>query len=249
MDAAAARGVSPRALALALLLLFASLWAVGVLTEDVVTGDPIVRLDRQVADWLHDHRSAELTSLLRAVTTLGSAWVLVPLALGTVAYLLAKGARRRAVLVALAIVGAEVLTLGLKTGFERRRPFFADPLASESSFSFPSGHATVSLAVYGALAYLACRRLGNAAAGRAVLIGAVLLVVLIGFSRLYLGVHFLSDVLAGLSAGLAWLVLCVLAVDLRRPPNEGITRGPSRRYRRRADGPGEFGRPTTRRSL
>jgi len=172
---------------LALLLLFASLWAVGVLTEDVVTGDPIVRLDRQVADWLHDHRSAELTSLLRAVTTLGSAWVLVPL--------------------------------------------------------------TVSLAVYGALAYLASRRLGNAAAGRAVLIGAVLLVVLIGFSRLYLGVHFLSDVLAGLSAGLAWLVLCVLAVDLRRPPNEGITRGPSRRYRRRPDGPGEFGRPTTRRSL
>lgn len=221
--AASARGVSSRALALALVLLFASLWAFGALTEDVATGDPIVRLDQQVADWLHSHRSDWLTPLMRAVTTLGSAWVLVPLALGTIAYLVARSSRRSAGLVALAIVGGEVLTLGLKAGFERRRPFFADPLASESSPSFPSGHATVSLAVYGVLAYLASRRLGNSAAGRVVLAGAVALVLTIGFSRLYLGVHFLSDVLAGLSAGLAWLVLCVLAVDVRRPPTEGIT--------------------------
>lgn len=182
-----------------------------------------MRLDQQVADWLHSHRSDWLTPLMRAVTTLGSAWVLAPLALGTIAYLVARSSRRSAGLVALAIVGGEVLTPGLKAGLERRRPFFADPLASESSPSFPSGHATVSLAVYGVLAYLASRRLGNSAAGRVVLAGAVALVLTIGFSRLYLGVHFLSDVLAGLSAGLAWLVLCVLAVDVRRPPTEGIT--------------------------
>lgn len=81
----------------------------------------------------------------------------------------------------------------------------------------------LSLALYGALAYLASRQLGHTAAGRAVLPGAALLVLLIGFSRLYLGVHFLSDVLAGLSAGLAWLVLCVLALDTRRPPAERTT--------------------------
>ncbi len=213
--------VSPRSLALGLLLLFAALWAFGVLAEDVTTGDPIVRLDQQVADWLHDHRSSELTSLLRAVTTLGSAWVLVPLATVAAGYFLVRGFRRRAGLVALAIAGAEVLTLGLKAGFERQRPFFADPLASESSFSFPSGHATVSLALYGALAHLASRGLSSAAARRVVLGGTALVVLLIGFSRLYLGVHFLSDVLAGLSAGLAWLVLCVLALGTRRPPTEG----------------------------
>lgn len=208
--------VSPRSLALALLLICASLWAFGVLAEDVVTGDPIVRLDQQLANWLHDHGSSDLTSLLRAVTTLGSAWVLVPLALGSVAYLLARGSRRSAGLVALAIVGAEILTLGLKAGFERQRPFLADPLVSESSFSFPSGHATVSLALYGALAYLTSRRMGTVA-GLSVLLGAALLVLLIGFSRLYLGVHFLSDVLAGFSAGLAWLVLCVLALAPTSP--------------------------------
>jgi len=209
-----------RSLALGLLLLFAALWAFGVLAEDVATGDPIVRLDQQVADWLHDHRSSQLTSLLRAVTALGSAWVLVPLAAVAAGYLLVWGSRRRAGLVALAIGGAEVLTLGLKAGFERQRPFFADPLASESSFSFPSGHATVSLALYGALAYVASRRLSSATARRIVLGGAAFVVLLIGFSRLYLGVHFLSDVLAGLSAGLAWLVLCILALDTRRPPAE-----------------------------
>lgn len=215
--------VSPRALALALFLLFASLWAFGVLAEDVATGDPIVRVDQHVADWLHDHRSSGLTSLLRAITTLGSAWVLVPLALSVIAYLLARGFRRRAGLVALAISGAEILTLGLKAGFERQRPFFADPLASESSFSFPSGHATVSVALYGALAYIAARGLRSTSGGRAVLTGAALLALSIGFSRLYLGVHFLSDVLAGLSAGLAWLVLCVLALDTHHSPAQTRT--------------------------
>ena len=200
----------------ALALLFAALWAFGDLTEDVTEGDPIVHFDHQVADWLHDHRSHALTSLLRVVTALGSAWVLIPLAVVAVVFLLVRHLPRDAALVALAVVGAEVLTIGLKAGIGRERPFFANPLARETSPSFPSGHATVSLAVYGALAYVALRHLGNTVAGWVALGGAVVLVVSIGFSRLYLGVHFLSDVLAGFSAGLAWLVLCALATSFRR---------------------------------
>ena len=113
-----------------------------------------------------------------------------------------------------AFVGSEVLTYALKQGFHRQRPFFPDPLATESTFSFPSGHSTVSIAVYGALAFITARQLTSWRASIAVLAGTATLVAAIGFSRLYLGVHFLSDALAGLTGGLAWLVLCILAIAL-----------------------------------
>ncbi|CAN5678811.1 phosphatase PAP2 family protein [soil metagenome] len=215
-----------RALIVGLMLLVGAAWAFGVLAEDVATGDPIVRLDQWVADGLHDRRSAPITALMSIITTLGTAWVLVPIAAVAAAYLLRRGLRREAFLVALAIVGAELLTLGFKAGFERQRPFFPDPVATESSFSFPSGHATVSVAVFGALAYIAAARLHRLAARRAVLVAVAAFVLLIGFSRLYLGVHFLSDVLAGFSAGFAWLVLCVLALGIRRGRPRRAPRGP-----------------------
>lgn len=194
----------------ALVLLVLGLWAFGALSEDVVSGDPIVGVDQRLASWLSEHRVAALTPVVKVVTTLGSAWFLVPLALVAVAWLVYRRRWADAGLVVLAIAGAEVLTVGLKAGFARERPFFPDPLATETTFSFPSGHATVSLALYGALAVVLAR--AHPARRAIILGGAGLFVVLIGFSRLYLGVHFLSDVLAGFSAGLVWLVLCVLAM-------------------------------------
>jgi membrane-associated phospholipid phosphatase len=103
----------------------------------------------------------------------------------------------------------------MKLGFRRERPFFADPLATESTFSFPSGHALVSLAVYGAIALLLARRISSHRRGALLLAATAIWVALIGFSRLYLGVHFLSDVLAGFAAGAAWLALLYLALELR----------------------------------
>jgi membrane-associated phospholipid phosphatase len=108
-----------------------------------------------------------------------------------------------------------VLANGMKLGFRRERPFSPDPLATESTFSFPSGHALVSLAVYGSIALLLARRISSPPWRVLVLGGAGLLVLAIGFSRLYLGVHFLSDVLAGFAAGTAWLALLYVALELR----------------------------------
>jgi membrane-associated phospholipid phosphatase len=197
-------------------VLGASLWCLGYLAEGVATKDPFVATDRKVAVRLHEWGSPELTSAFEAVTILGNVPVLAGVALAAGA-LLARGRRPYdAVLVLLAFAGAEVLSAALKQGFERDRPTFAEPRATETTFSFPSGHATVSLAVYGALAYVAFRMLSSAGARAAALAAATALVLLIGFSRLYLGVHYLSDVLAGFSAGLAWLALCVLALHLHR---------------------------------
>ncbi len=202
------RSAAPLLPALAILAL--GLWGFGVLSEDLLTGDPIVAFDRQLADWLHAHQIGALTVVLRGVTTLGSALVLIPLAVAAVVWPLSRRRWGEAGLIVMAIVGAELLTVALKAGFGRERPFFADPLATETSFSYPSGHATVSLALYGALAVLLIRAYPTRRA--LITAGAAALIVLIGFSRLYLGVHFLSDVLAGFSAGLVWLTLCVVAI-------------------------------------
>jgi undecaprenyl-diphosphatase len=198
-------------LIIGLLVLAAGGWVFGVLAQEVAEDD--TGLDNRIADELHEHATRPLTEFFEAVTTLGNGIVLAGVA-AIAAYLLA---RRRyyaeAVLMVLAYVGAQVLSFSLKLAFRRDRPFFTDPLATVSTYSFPSGHATVSIAVYGAVCLVLLRRLTGLA--RVVcLAAAVLLVSLIGFSRLYLGVHFLSDVLAGFSIGLAWLALCVVVLDL-----------------------------------
>jgi membrane-associated phospholipid phosphatase len=198
-------------LILGLLVIAVGGWAFGALAEEVAEGD--TGLDNRIADELHEHATRPLTEFFEAVTTLGNGIVLAGVT-AIAAYLLA---RRRyyaeAVLMVLAFIGAEVLSYSLKLAFRRDRPFFTDPLATASTYSFPSGHATVSIAVYGALCLVLLRRLTGPA--RIVcLAAAVLLVSLIGFSRLYLGVHFFSDVLAGYSVGMAWLALCVVVLDL-----------------------------------
>ena len=198
-------------LTIGLVILAAGGWAFGLLAEEVAEGD--TGLDNRIANELHEHATRPLTEFFEAVTTLGNGIVLAGVA-AIAAYLLA---RRRyhpeAVLMVLAYGGAQVLSFSLKQAFRRDRPFFTDPLATLSTYSFPSGHATVSIAVYGALTLVLLRRLRGPARVLC-FAAAVLLVSLIGFSRMYLGVHFLSDVLAGYSVGLAWLALCVVVLDL-----------------------------------
>ena len=193
--------------------LTAGAWIFGWMAEDLAEGD--THVDGRVAEWLHDHATPGWTTLFENVTRLGNLTVLVPVVLAAALVL----ARRRWItelqLLLLAAIGAEILTVGLKLGFERERPFFSDPLAAESNYSFPSGHASVSLAVYGTLGFIAARHLAARRAQIAVLGIAATLVLLIGFSRLYLGVHFLSDVIAGFSLGVAWVALCAVLLHLR----------------------------------
>ena len=195
-----------------LLLLTLSAWAFGALAEEVVEGD--THVDTRLANWLHQHASPGWTSFFERVTWLGNGPVLVVVTLAAGVVLWRKRWLTDLVLLILAGVGAEILTVGLKQGFERERPFFPNPLASATSYSFPSGHASVSLAVYGTIGFIAARHLSNRRARVAVLVAAAVLVGLIGFSRLYLGVHFLTDVIAGFSVGLAWVALCVILLSL-----------------------------------
>ena len=183
-----------------------------MLAVDVATGAPIVSFDRAVAGWLHTHETGFATDVVSAVTQLGGATVL--LAITLVASLALVLARRfaHAALMGAALAGGEALNMALKAAFERPRPAFSDPIATASGFSFPSGHAMVSLTVYGALAFVILATTKSRRARVLVLATAAALVLAIGFSRLYLGVHYVSDVLAAYGAGVAWLMLCGLTL-------------------------------------
>jgi undecaprenyl-diphosphatase len=197
----------------ALFALAASLWIFGLIAEDVAGGE--TGHDHRLADWLHGRATDPLTDLFHVVTALGNFVTLLAVTVVAVAILWRLGQRTDAAFVALAFAGAQVLSSGMKLGFRRDRPFFPDPLASESTFSFPSGHALVSLAVYGALALVLARRVSTPGRRALLFAGTALLVLAIGFSRLYLGVHFLSDVLAGYAAGIAWLSLLYVVLEVR----------------------------------
>ena len=196
-----------------LAVLTLSAWIFGLTVEELSEGD--THLDTRFAAWLHEQATPGWTTFFENVTRLGNVPVLVAVTLVAAVILARKGLRTELELLLLAAVGAEILTFGLKLGFERERPFFPDPLATESTYSFPSGHASVSLAVYGTIGYIAARHAATRRRQVGILAGAGALVLLIGLSRLYLGVHYLSDVIAGFSLGLAWVALCVVLLHLR----------------------------------
>jgi membrane-associated phospholipid phosphatase len=198
----------------ALLVLAGSLWAFGAIVDETIR-EGEVRTDERVAEWLHGRATDPFTDVFRVITTFGNFATLLTVTVLAVAFLWWRRRQTDALFVALAFLGAQVLSSGMKLGFRRERPFFPDPLATESTFSFPSGHSLVSLAVYGSIALLLAREVRKRAWHVLLLAGTGLLVLAIGFSRLYLGVHFLSDVLAGWAAGAAWLALLYVALELR----------------------------------
>jgi len=198
-------------------LLAGTLLAFGFLTESLWNSRPIIDLDREFAELLHERATPALTHLFEAITALGSSPTLALVALIAVAVLVSRRQLLDAVLVVVALVGVEVIDAAVKAGFERERPVFADPIARRAAgFSFPSAHAAASMALYGALAFLLSRDRVSPRTRVGCFVGAALLVGAIGFSRLYLGAHYLSDVLAGFTLGLGWVTLVVLLIGWAR---------------------------------
>jgi undecaprenyl-diphosphatase len=114
----------------------------------------------------------------------------------------------------IAWLGAELLTQALKLSFHRPRPVVPNPLLKAADFSFPSGHASVSLVVYGMLAFFILLQLRSQLLKALVIVVTVLLVLMIGISRLYLGVHYFSDVAAGYVMGVIWLTVCIDGMNI-----------------------------------
>src|ERR1700694_3515040 len=197
-----------------------ALWLFSGVTEDVIHHDPLTQFDVTLLEWLHAHSKATDTEVFVAISSLASPLVMTVLAV-LIAIILAL--RRSWLLLAgwaAAFVGAGVLDTLLKHIIQRPRPVYAIAILRDHSFSFPSGHAMASLVAYGMIGYLLVTLSANRWPARLAIVSAVgVLVLAIGVSRLYLGVHYFSDVVGGYAAGVVWLSACITGVEIvRRAP-------------------------------
>jgi undecaprenyl-diphosphatase len=155
-----------------------------------------------------------LESVCRDLTSLGSPAVLSLLTLGVLGYLAIDGRRGAALLVAVAVVGGGLLSVLLKLGFARPRPELVAHLVREESFSFPSGHATMATATYLTLGVLLAREAPRPRVKFYIVAAALAVAVLVGLTRIYLGVHWPTDVLGGWCLGAAWALGCWVLANL-----------------------------------
>jgi undecaprenyl-diphosphatase len=164
-----------------------------------------------------------LEEAVRDVTGLGSMIVLVMVTVATIFYLLLLRKRREALMVLIAVGGGQILSSLLKLGIDRPRPDLVSHLAEVQTLSFPSGHAMMSAVTYLTLGSMLAGIVPGRATKIYVLGVAVLITLMVGVSRIYLGVHWPSDVLAGWCAGFAWAMLCwLIARRLLRSAEDGL---------------------------
>ncbi len=180
--------------------------------------------DEAVIRWMGSHQSPALDATVVEVTALGTGTVVLMIVAVAALFLTLTQHKYSAILLLVATAGGLVLNGVLKLGFNRPRPdIFVHSVQTVSS-SFPSGHAMSSAIVYGTVAYLAARLDRRRWARWLVMLFAFVVIVLISLSRIYLGVHYPSDVVAGVIIGLAWAGFCMATLEaiqrfgLRRAP-------------------------------
>ena len=205
-----------RRVLVAILLIAASVWGFLGLADEIREGEQF-RLDRAIlllfrnpADPTDPLGPAWVESAVRDVTALGGTVVLTIVTAGAVGFLFLSGKRGAALFVLVAVAGAMLLSFGIKAGIERPRPDLVPHGTAVYTASFPSGHATGSAATYLTLGALLARFQPRRRLKLFLLGFAVALTVAIGLSRIYLGVHWPSDVLAGWTLGSSWALLCWL---------------------------------------
>lgn len=175
------------------------------LADEALEGDTL-QFDEWASGSMHRHATQTLTSVMLVITSLGSTLVLIILGIVTLIVLLYVGWRRAGLMLSITMAGAFLLNAILKASFRRQRPVPFFGLTAPSSFSFPSGHALLSFCFYGGLAMVVAAHLQSRPQRIAVWVTTGVLVILIGISRVYLGMHYASDVIAGFTAAFIWVV-------------------------------------------
>lgn len=182
------------------------------LAWNVATHAPLVLLDAKVAAWLHNNGNHALTQAMRVVTHVHSTLGIGIMSVVFAAALYRMNERYWILTLALAVGGGMALNVMLKQAYERARPHFDDPLITLDSFSFPSGHTAGATLFYGVLAAFLVSRFYDRSMRAGIVAASIVAVGLVAFSRMYLGAHYLSDVLAATSSSTVWLTLSLSSV-------------------------------------
>ena len=193
-------------------LVAAALAVYSAVAADVVNSGPLSELDVDVATWVARSMPTWAEWLARPFTWLGGVVGLAVVVAASVTWLLRGGARGVAVLLVVVTVGIQLIVVAAKNGYDRPRPDVGSPIALPSSFSFPSGHAAGGIVVFGLLGLVAGQYARTRREQAAAVVAGFVVGILVGLSRVVLDVHYLTDVVAGASLGLAWLTGCLLAV-------------------------------------
>jgi membrane-associated phospholipid phosphatase len=184
----------------------------------------LAALDAKAGTWLHVRATPLVSNAMVAVSFLGAPTTLTIVAVAGSLLLLYGRRRSEAVTLSAVVLGGNLLNFCLKHLIQRGRPVFDDPIFSLPTYSFPSGHAMASTVFYGLLSIYALVNARQRYAAYVAVAAAVFVVALVSFSRVYLGLHYLSDVVGGIAEGVAWLALCFAALHYvrRRAPGTGV---------------------------
>lgn len=204
---------APQGLGIGLAMLASAMWVLLATLEDVVTETPLATADGTVFRFLQQLRTDPADRVMILVTQMGSVGVMLPLVLAVAGWFLVRRSWRTAGYWLAAAAGAELLVQVLKFSLGRTRPL--EMYQGVERFAFPSGHASMSTVVLGFLAFLLTRD-GGKAWRWAVISAAAVYVTLVAFSRLYLGAHWFSDVVGGISFGVAWVAIIVMFYSQRQ---------------------------------
>jgi undecaprenyl-diphosphatase len=202
------------------ILLVLAVAAFGEVAEDVANQDGVAAIDHAVSHWMHVHAREPFTSIMLLLTYLHSVAGMAVLVSLTALYFWRRQARYWLLALLLSVPGGMLLNVLLKFIYQRARPVFTDPMLTLHTYSFPSGHTVAATLLYGVLAAYAVMTARSWVARALAVKGALLMVVLVATSRIYLGAHYPSDVLAAAAEGCGWLAICITACSTLRRRSE-----------------------------
>jgi membrane-associated phospholipid phosphatase len=191
--------------------LIGSAWLFGGVAEDLITGDPLTLVDVFISEWFRVHATPSLTAGMTLVSSFVSTAAVLGLCTAAAAVQLWKRWWYGLLAMALVVPGGVLLNFALKMAFVRARPGWGD--VDLLGYSFPSGHTMTATLLYGLLGAFFLFGV-KSWWWRTVTVALVFMIVgAVGFSRIYLGAHYFSDVVAAFAAGAAWLAICLTAVE------------------------------------
>lgn len=193
-------------------------WILGGLTDEVLEQETIVHLDKWVLNHTHLVQSPGLTRVMIFITDLGGGYFIWPMTAVSIAWLIYRRRREEAKFVTAVMAGGGVLNIVLKNAIQRARPIppGGAELIQAWGWGYPSGHAFLSVVFYFSAAYFISRRFNSKKIRLSAFAAAFCIAGAIALSRVYLQVHYLSDVMAGFLAGLTWFVLCLAILEHAR---------------------------------
>jgi len=210
------------------LLAALGLWLFSAIADEILDKESFT-FDKEILLTLRELHTPVLDKVMLGFTFLGEPVILLIMCLVIGTWLLTRGQRSQATILIIAAGGAVALNTLLKVLFGRARPMLWERVVDVGQYSFPSGHAMISMVIFGTIGYLLSSKFPLWRIG--IISLTILLVTGIGLSRLYLGVHWPTDIVAGYAAGLVWLITCIFSLQVwqerravaQKPENETLT--------------------------